>query len=331
VNRKERRARDDGQGGTPRRAVWALSVVGVGHRLAVAGLLVLPLLWSGCAAPRAGGPPLDAAAAPPAEILDAKYLFEIVRHVYRWHLDENDVDRLSGTRKFPFWVRVLDTPLDAGDRSRTAEIVMPLVGTVVKVKKADYRIDELNLAVTSSTYRITSVSKIGIPDKPLPSHRVVNVNYAAMRAYLFETRAEATFPDEALRERLRVAVRQQMGLRPEARNPGRQIAHLAPLSPVANEAWVYLENQRLLVRFASDIELVNPAVWAHEALMIRTWDVRNQVVVSLDEAAGSNAFMTRAQIGRALYNCIVLGQRLEVTNPEAESDEAATAGESSGK
>ncbi len=26
--------------------------------------------------------------------------------------------------------------------------------------------------------------------------------------------------------------------------------------------------------------------------------------------------MTRDQIGRALYNCIVLGQRLEATNPE---------------
>jgi hypothetical protein len=94
--------------------------------------------------------------------------------------------------------------------------------------------------------------------------------------------------------------------------PGRQIAYLAPLSPVANEAWVYLENQKLLVRFASDIDLINPDVWKHEALMVRTWDVRNQVVVSLDEAAGSNAFMTRDQIGRALYNCVILGQRLEM-------------------
>jgi hypothetical protein len=52
--------------------------------------------------------------------------------------------------------------------------------------------------------------------------------------------------------------------------------------------------------------------------MVKTWDVLNQVVVSLDESAGSNAFMTRDQIGRALYNCLVLGQRLEVTNPQVE-------------
>jgi hypothetical protein len=139
-----------------------------------------------------------------------------------------------------------------------------------------------------------------------------------MREYLFRTRAEATFPDEALRERLRVAVRTQLGVNPEGRFPGRQIVHLAPLSPVANEVWIYWENSRLLIRFASDIDLVDPAVWKHETLMVKTWDVLNQVVVSLDESAGSNAFMTRDQIGRALYNCLVLGQRLEVTNPQVE-------------
>jgi hypothetical protein len=42
-------------------------------------------------------------------------------------------------------------------------------------------------------------------------------------------------------------------------------------------------------------------------LGIRTYDVLTQTVVSLDEAAGSNEFLTRDQVGRALYNCIVLG------------------------
>ena len=192
---------------------------------------------------------------------------------------------------------------------------MPLVGTLVKVKKPDYRIEEMNVAVTGRTYRITSVSKVGLPDKPLPEHRVINAKYADMKAYLFRTRDEAAFPDDALRERLRVAVRKEMGLNPEERTAGHHVAYLAPLSPVANEAWVYIENQKLLVRFASDIDLVTPAMWSHETLMVKTWDVMKQVVVSLDESAGSNAFMTRDQIGRALFNCVVLGRRLEITNP----------------
>ncbi len=254
----------------------------------------------------------------PAELMDTKYLYEIVRHVYRWALDENDVDDLAGIKDFPFWVKMVNQPLDEGDKSQIAEITMPLVGVKVRVKKPNYTIEEMSVAVTGRTYRITNVSKIDIPRKPDGKHRVINVSYAEMREYLFRTRAEATFPDEALRERLRVAVRTQLGVNPEGRFPGRQIVHLAPLSPVANEVWIYWENSRLLIRFASDIDLVDPAVWKHETLMVKTWDVLNQVVVSLDESAGSNAFMTRDQIGRALYNCLVLGQRLEVTNPQVE-------------
>jgi len=296
--------------------------------LAVAWPSQVPAEQGGTADPAT---PLPGAGSPPAELIDAKFLYEILRHAYRWYLDENDVDRLSGTREFPFWVRMLDVRLDEGDRSQMAEIVMPLVGTLVTVKKPDYRIDELDLAVTSPVFRITNVSKIGIPAEPLAAHRVVHVDYGEMRAYLFQTRAEGAFPDAALRERLRVAVRAEMGLHPEGRTPGRHIAHLAPLSPVANEVWVYLEDARVLARFASDIDLANPAVWAHETLLVRTWDVRNQVVASLDEVAGSNAFMTRDQIGRALYNCIVLGQRLEVAHPEAEAGQGIPAETTQGR
>jgi hypothetical protein len=65
--------------------------------------------------------------------------------------------------------------------------------------------------------------------------------------------------------------------------------------------------------------------------MVKTWDVLNQVVVSLDEAAGSNAFMTRDQIGRALYNCVVLGRRLEINNAEGAPGGGVKADESPGK
>ena len=41
------------------------------------------------------------------------------------------------------------------------------------------------------------------------------------------------------------------------------------------------------------------------------YNIDEQTVVSLDEVAGSNAYMTRDQVGRALFNCIVLGRRLE--------------------
>jgi hypothetical protein len=252
---------------------------------------------------------------PPAEVVEKPYLYEIARHLYRWHLDESDVERLDEAKTFPFWVRRLDPQLDEGDRSEFAEIVLPLLDARVKVKKADYRIGETGAEVKSEKFRIVNVARGDLPAAPGADDTVVDADWQAMRAYLFETRTKAEFPHDALFERLRRALRRQLGRDEESRDAGRQIIHLAPMSPVANELWVFWETRKLLLRFSSDIDLSDPSVWEHETLGLRTFDVLNQVVVSLGEAAGSNAFMTRDQIGRALYNCIVLGRRLEADNP----------------
>jgi hypothetical protein len=51
-------------------------------------------------------------------------------------------------------------------------------------------------------------------------------------------------------------------------------------------------------------------MWEHDELAVSFYDLDEQVVVSLDEVAGSNAYLTRDQVGRALFNCIVLGKRV---------------------
>jgi hypothetical protein len=68
----------------------------------------------------------------------------------------------------------------------------------------------------------------------------------------------------------------------------------------------------MLIRFTSDLDLSNPSVWGKESLKVRTFDIDKQVVVSQSEVPGSNAFLNRDQVGRVLYNCIVLGQRVAV-------------------
>jgi hypothetical protein len=55
--------------------------------------------------------------------------------------------------------------------------------------------------------------------------------------------------------------------------------------------------------------LDNPALWEHQAIAIRTYDLLRQTVVSLHEMPGSNEFLTRDQVGRALFNCILLGRK----------------------
>jgi hypothetical protein len=81
---------------------------------------------------------------------------------------------------------------------------------------------------------------------------------------------------------------------------------------VANEVWVYWETGRKLLHFDSDIDLANPAVWQHETLMVHSYDLDQQVVLTHEEAPGSNRFLTRHQVGRALFNCMLLGQRVVV-------------------
>lgn len=294
-------------------------------KLATAGCVVAGLTWFARNAKAAD--PTEPAKTDPAaqagvspEVTADPFLFEVVRHVYRWHLDEGDFDRLSGAKTFPFWVRMLHPNMDADDRSQFAEIVMPMVGTSVIVKKTDYRIEELNLEIKGGGFRINSVSKIGVPDQPRSDDQVVNADYAAMKEYLFKTRDQASFPEGELLERFKGALRAELKVPEGERASGRQIAYLAPMSPVANEVWVFWENRKMLIRFASDIDLTNPEVWGQDAIRVRTWDTRTQVVVSLDEAAGSNAFATRDQVGRALFNCVVLGKRMETENPPQRSE-----------
>lgn len=265
---------------------------------------------------RTAGPAgAGSASAPPAELLQQSYLFEVVRHLYRWHLDESEVERLIGAKRFVFWVRRVKAKLDPGDHSELAEILLPQLHLSVKVKKADYRIEEMGTEVKSQDFKITQVTRGQTPARPPRDGTVVEVDMKEVRDYLFRTRNQHDYPDAALIEHLRVALREQAakeGIVVTNVSAGELIVHLAPLSPVANETWVFWEAGRKLFHFASDIDLANPAVWEHQTLMVRIYDLDEQVVVSHEEAPGSNRFLTRYQVSRALFNCLVFGQRIAV-------------------
>ena len=255
----------------------------------------------------------------PAELTQQAYLYEIVRYLYRWQLDESEVERIVGGRNLVFWVRRLEVRLDSGDRSVVGEILLPLVNMRVKVKKADYTIEELGTQVKSQNFRITQVVRAQLPSRPPKGSVVVAVDMQEMRDFLFRTRNQRDHPDEALIERLRRALREQAakeGLLSTNALTGEKVVHLAPLSPVANELWVFWEDGRKLFYFASDIDLTNPEVWRHQTLMARIFDLDQQVVVTHEEAPGSNRFLTRYQVSRALFNCLMLGDRITVSARE---------------
>lgn len=275
---------------------------------------VLALLLSACRTPPSVRDEV-AVVPPPSELVQPAYLFEIARHLYRWQLDEVAVARVASVPRFVFWVQRLHPRLDADDHSEWAEIILPQLGLAVKVKKTDYVIEETGLEVKSQGFRITRVSQVELPARAPRACAVVEVEMKALRDYLLRTRGQRENPDPVLVERLRLALRQEAakeGVRLRLASAGETIIHLAPLSPVANEAWAFWEAGRTLFYFASDIDLANPAVWEHQSLAVRIYDLDEQVVASLEEAPGSGRFLTRFQASRVMFNCLLLGERLTV-------------------
>lgn len=259
-------------------------------------------------------PELPAAEATPVEATPEPagraYLFEVTQYLYRWYLDEHDIENGADEDNIVFWVRRLDVDQDADDHSEWAEVSLPRIGVAATVKKTDYTIEELGLKVKSGGFRVVNVARRTFPTEPPPGTTVVEASRKDVRDYLLQMRTQTIFPGAAMFERLRKALREYLQLDQDGRPAVEHIVHVAPLSPVANELWIFVEDEKLLVQYASDLDLTNAALWGHAALAIRTYDIPNETVVSLDEVPGSNEFLTRDQVGRALYNCIVLGRRL---------------------
>jgi hypothetical protein len=280
-------------------------------------LLLLAALLSSCGtAPSTGQAGVSSV---PPELMQQSYLYEVVRHLYRWYLDESEVERIIGAKKFVFLVRRLEPKLDPGDRSIEGEIFLPQLSIIVKVKKADYTIEDIGVDVKSPNFKIIQIERADIPASSRRRWQAVEVDVKEMRDYLFRTRNQQDFPDAAMVEHLRQALREEVAKESVSMPDlaaGERIIHLAPLSPVANEEWVFWEDGRKLFFFASDIDLANPAVWEHETMIVRAFDLDKQVVVSQREAPGSNRFLTRYQVSRVLYNCVVLGRRVSLPPPQ---------------
>ena len=247
-----------------------------------------------------------------ASLTQMETLSEVMRHLYRWYLDEADFDAMATQKELVFEIKAVTPTLDKGDRSLYADITIPIVSASVRMKKTDYRIDELGVHVQSGAFKIINVEKLdAATPRPAPD-QPVKIPTKDMMAYLFKTRSQPDFPSPELSKRLGGALRKQIEAQQE-KAEGEQTIFVAPLSPVANEIWAYWVDIGLLMRWSSDIQLSNPAVWEHESLALEVYDIEQQVVLAFSEAPGSNAYLTRDQVGRIIYNCTVVGEMRRVS------------------
>ena len=270
------------------------------------------------AAPNAVQPHTDKRAASDlfAEFGGEHALLQTAAFLYRWVLDENDFKRRDADLQGQLWIRRIQTLTDPNDNSRFLELVFPAMGIAVNLKKTDYRIPELKLDVRSDGYRVVRISRNAYTAGDAGDYYRFDFSPEALNDRLFQERLNAVFPDEALFSRMRERVAREIAdLEVPPAGKVSHTVYFAPVNSVANELWTFWAEGKLLFRFSSDIDFTNAGVWAQDSLNVTVYDAVRQTVVSHEERPGDSRFLTRDQVGRALYNCIVLGRALTLEPP----------------
>ena len=244
-----------------------------------------------------------------AELGGEAAFLDLARYLYRWYLDENDYERFDPSRKGDLLIRRVTKIADAGDNSRYLEVVFPALGVTVDLKKADYRIAELKLHVKSGGYRITGVSRdAGSRETEAGDYARLDIDLDALYGRLFQTRLERQYPGDALLGQVQPHIVQLCDQLDETQRGKAKTFCFAPVQDIDNELWVFWEEGRRLFKYSSDIDLDTPDVFGADRFDVTVIDPVAQTVVSFEERPGDSRFVTRDQIARALFNCVILGK-----------------------
>lgn len=239
-------------------------------------------------------------------------LFELLRYVYLWYFDESYfIDNPAGDT-IEIWAREVPVELDEGDKSRFAEVWLPQVQMLITLKKSDYRIPELNLDIRDDTFKIQHITRQEKPDAAESKYRVLTLSEKEIADHLFTTRNLKRFPNDVLRKNLRAALLEKE-FDTLADLDSAQVVYVAPILPVSNDLWVYHENLKRLIQFSADLDLNNPDYWKSTPIHVEVYDLETSVIVSPEEMPGSDAYLTKDFTGRALFNCLILGMRIEIS------------------
>ena len=285
--------------------------------LSLFGCLIGTLTLAGCmsssnSARNRAATDTQAAVSP---LLQKQFVFEVAQYLYRWHFDQSYVLSAGKLDALEVWARPLHPRLDAGDRSEFAELWIPAVNMRVQLKRSDYEVAELNLAVVDRSFKVQRVTRQLFPPASRSSYQVGRYGLAEVQDYLFAARTNRMVIDDNLRTAARKLVLEYLNKAHPAPFAEDQVFYVAPVSPVCNEVWVFWETGRKLLLFSGDMDLSNPGFSQLSQLRMEVIDLDKDVVASTKEVPGSNAFVTKDWVGRLFFNCILYGERL-VRTPE---------------
>jgi hypothetical protein len=285
--------------------------------LTLLGCLVGVIALSGCVS--SSSPIRDSASTEPdttlKSLLEKQFVLDVLQHVYRWHFDQSYLLEAGKLDALEVWARRLHPRLDAGDRSDFAELWIPAARTRVELKRSDYSIPEMNLEVVDRSFKVKRVIREPRPPASRSNYEVESYAQVEVQDHLFTTRTNRMPVSENLKTVTRKLIVEHLNKTHSDPFTEDQIFHVAPISPVCNDFWIFWETERKIMLFAADMSLSNPGFSKLSQLRMDVIDLDKDVVASTREVPGSNAFVTKDWVGRLFFNCILYGQR-QVWTPE---------------
>jgi hypothetical protein len=241
-----------------------------------------------------------------------QHLLEILYHAFLWHYDRSYLlaDQRAGDLEIYF--RPVTRELDPGDQSKFAELWIPDVHMVIDLKRANYRVEELGLTVKDDHFKIRRVVRENAPPAPLSSYQHYAIPHARVREWITANLRTAGPLAPTLAKRLRETLLNfDSGREPDLTVT--HVFHLAPISPASDDLWVFHENSKQLLLFSSDMDLSNEANWESTPITLKVYSLAPEVILATDGGGASSTTLSKDFVGRALFNCVVLGERIAVS------------------
>lgn len=278
-------------------------------------LLATSAAWVSAQSPSASAVPATAEHDPDHPAETRENLLEVVHHIYLWYYDQSFFPAGQEISELRVYFRTVDRPLDPGDRSQFGELWFPGIQLLVELKRSDYHIEEINQPVRDEFFKIRRVDRVAEAPVPLTEYRTTVLSREELRDW-FSTKSHSAPPmAQQLRERLRDTLLEHQ-FDEQWDEDAVHIFYTSPISPVSNDIWVLHENTNQLLQFSADMDISDPSTWENLSLRLKFHQLDPNLILTPDRERAGAPELSKDFIGRVLFNCVVLGNRLEVL-PEA--------------
>ena len=255
---------------------------------------------------------------------NAEYLRGVLKYVYYWHLDPAHFFEQDQDTNIEIFIKKSSYSKDLNNSSVRYELIIPDLNLGIDLVKANYKIQELDLQITNSSFKVVAVN----PDFRDPvtneEFQVRLLNEGKVMKELFKSRYRPAELSGYVKTNIYNSLVKLSKL--ELGHPLKKshIFYVGPLSDYSNDIWIFWETERKLVKFSSASDYTSKAYWQLLPVFVKIYDLDSDVVVSLSEVSGSNAYITKSFAGRIMFNCMVDGKKVIIdgqskTTPKQET------------